>query len=73
MVLYFHGLIYPYAISSYLLLDYGQVSIEAAFGGEAFIREDAYFDLIIKWCGAYSRLGAYKGKYGNAKHAEYSQ
>ena len=53
--------------------DYGQVS--SAFGGEAIIRGKClleggdYFDLTVKWCGAYFRLGAYKRKYGKTEDA----
>ena len=56
--------------------DYGQVS--SAFGGETIIRGKClleggyYFYLIVKWCGAYFRPGAYKRKYGKTEDAQYS-
>ena len=53
--------------------------IKVVFGGEAIIsgrhllEGDAYFDQIVKWCGAYWRPAAYKRKYGKAEHAQYSE
>ena len=53
--------------------------IKFVSGGETLIRErcllegGAYFDLIVKWSGAYFRLSAYERKYCKAEDVHYSQ
>ena len=36
------------------------------------LERGAYFHLIVKWCGAYLRAGAYKRKCGQVEDAQYS-
>ena len=40
--------------------------------GGALLEGDTYFDMIVKWCGAYLKPDATKRKCGNAEDAQYS-
>ena len=46
--------------------------IKTSSGEEALIECDAYFDLVVKWCGTYLRLGTYNKKFGKAEDVQYS-